>query len=110
MPISRTQAEDLARKYTEAWCSHDPDQVASFCAQDGRIVINDGEPSVGRAQVSAMAKGFYDEFPDLVVHMDGIRTSGTYCVILWTLEGTNLRARRPWKLGEAKRLGVLETE
>ena len=89
MPISQSDAEEFGRNYTQAWCSHDPDAVASFYAPDGQIVINDGEPSNGRAEVAAVARGFYEGFPDLVVHMDGIRTSGDYCIYLWTLEGTN---------------------
>lgn len=89
MPISQSEAEELGRKYSEAWCSHDPNQVAAFYASDGRIVINDGDPSSGRAEIADMAKGFFDGFPDLVVRMDSIRTSGTYCVFMWTLEGTN---------------------
>ncbi len=88
MPISQGEAEELGRKYTESWCSHDPNAVASFNATDGRIVINDGEPSNGRSAVAEMAQGFFNGFPDLVVRMDSIRTSGTYCVFLWTLEGT----------------------
>ncbi len=82
-------ARDMAEKYTAAWCSHDPNAVASFYAEDGRIVINGGEPSVGREEIAAMAKAFYDEFPDLVVRMDDIRTSGTHAVYRWTLEGTH---------------------
>ena len=89
MPISQSLAEELGRKYAEAWCSHDPDAVASFFAADGRITVNGGEPSNGRAEVAEMATGFFDSFPDLVVRMDNIRTSGTHCVFLWTLEGTN---------------------
>ncbi len=89
MPISQTEAEELGRKCTEAWCSHDPNAVASFYATDGRIVINDGEPSNGRSEVAEMARGFFNGFPDLVLRMDSIRTSGTHCVFLWTLEGTN---------------------
>jgi len=89
MPISQGEAEEIGRKYTEAWCSHDPNSVASFYADDGRIVINEGEPSEGRSAVAEMARGFFNGFPDLVVRMDGIRTSGMYCVYLWTLEGTN---------------------
>jgi uncharacterized protein (TIGR02246 family) len=89
MPISQTEAEGIGRNYTEAWCSHDPNSVASFYAADGRIVINDGDPSEGRAAVAEMARGFFNGFPDLALRMDGIRTSGTYCVYLWTLEGTN---------------------
>ena len=89
MPISRSEAEDLGRRYTEAWCSHDPAAVASFYAPDGKITINDGELSIGRSQIAEMAQGFYSGFPDLIVRMDSIRTSGTYCVYQWTLEGTN---------------------
>ena len=89
MPISQSGAEELGRRYAEAWCSHDPNAVASFYAADGQIVINDGEPSNGRPEIAEMALGFYSGFPDLVVHMDSIRTSGAYCVFLWTLEGTN---------------------
>ncbi len=89
MQLSRSDAEELGRKYTDAWCSHDPNAVASFYAPDGQIVINDGEPYSDRSAVAELAQGFYDGFPDLVIRMDGIRTSGTYCVYLWTLEGTN---------------------
>ena len=89
MPISQSQAEELGRKYTAAWCSHDPDAVASFYATEGRIVINDGEPCNGRTAVAEMARGFCNSFPDLVVRMDRVRTSGTYCVYLWSLRGTN---------------------
>jgi uncharacterized protein (TIGR02246 family) len=83
------QAREMAENYTKAWCSHNPDTVASFYAEDGRIVINGGEPSNGRAEIAATAQAFYDDFPDLVVRMDSIRTSGTHAVYLWTLERTN---------------------
>jgi len=63
--ISQSQAEDSAQAYTKAWCSHEPEAVASFFAEDGRITINDGEPSSGRAEIAAMARGFMDNFPDL---------------------------------------------
>ncbi len=89
MPVSHEEAEQRAVEYTQAWCSGDPDAVAAFYAPDGRITINGGEPSNGRAEVAAMARGFFDEFPDLFVRMDEFRTSGTHAVYLWTLEGTN---------------------
>ena len=79
MRITPEKALEMAENYTNAWCSHDPNAVASFFAEDGRIVINDGEPSQGREEIAAMAQSFYDDFPDLVVRMDDIRT----------LEGTN---------------------
>ena len=64
MPVS--QAEERAQAYTEAWCSHVPEAVASFYAEDGRITINSGEPSNGREQVTEMARGFIGAFPDII--------------------------------------------
>ena len=89
MSMSSEQAREMAESYTKAWCSHDPNAVASFYAEDGKIVINEGEPSNGRAEVVQMAQAFYDEFPDLIVKLDDVRTSGTYTIFLWTLEGTH---------------------
>ncbi len=89
MPVSQVEAEKRARAYTEAWNSHVPNAVASFYAEDGRIVMNDGEPSSGREQVAAMAGGFFEAFPDITIHMDDIRSSGTHAVYRWTLEGHN---------------------
>ena len=89
MPVSQAEAEERARAYTEAWCSHVPEAVTSFYAEDGRITINGGEPSNGREQVTEMARGFIGAFPDIIVHMDDIRSSGTHAVYRWTLEGHN---------------------
>ena len=89
MSMTPEQAREMAEKYTQAWCSHDPNAVASFYAEDGCIVINGGEPSNGRTEIAATTQAFYKDFPDLVVRMDDIRTSGTHAVYLWTLEGTN---------------------
>lgn len=89
MPVSQAEAEERARAYTEAWCSHVPEAVASFYAEDGRITINGGEPSNGREEVTEMARGFKGAFPDIIVHMDDIRSSGTHAVYRWTLEGHN---------------------
>ena len=36
-----------------------------------------------------MARGFMEAFPDIVVHMDDFRSSGTHAVYFWTLEGRN---------------------
>ena len=89
MTVTPEQAHEMAEKYTQAWCSHVPEAVASHYAEDGEIVINGGESSAGRAAVAEMARGFFDEFPDFVVKMDDVRTSGTHTIFLWTLEGTN---------------------
>ena len=89
MKMTQHAAEKFAADYTMAWCSHDAAAVASFYAEDGHIVINGGEPSEGREQIAAMAQSFYDQFPDLVLRMDDVRSSGTHAVYRWTLEGTN---------------------
>ena len=84
MPISQSAAEERAIAYTSAWNSPVSDAVASFFAEDGRIVINDGEPSIGREQVALMAGGFIEAFPDITVHMDDVRWSGTHAIYRWT--------------------------
>lgn len=81
--------QGLARRYTAAWCSHDPDSVASFFAADGSLAVNGQEPAVSRAAIAAIARGFYEAFPDTVVSMDLARLAGDRVVYLWTYEGTN---------------------
>jgi uncharacterized protein (TIGR02246 family) len=90
---------EMAARYAEAWSSHDPEAVASFYAEDGKIVINRGDPIVGRAAVAEMAQGFYDEFPDIVVHLDELRHSDRDAVFLWTLEGTHSGTGNRVKVG-----------
>ena len=89
MPLSPAAVESMAERYAEAWSSLSPEAVASFYEEDGRITINDGETTVGRAAIADVVKSFYDEFPDLVVQLDKVRTAGNHAVFLWTLEGTN---------------------
>lgn len=89
----------LGRRYADAWTSHDPAAVAGFFAMDGAISINGGAPSVGRAAIAAMAKGFYDDFPDLVVRMDDFRRAGANALFAWTLEGHHSRTRNHVRVG-----------
>jgi uncharacterized protein (TIGR02246 family) len=79
----------FATRYTAAWCSQDPAQVASFFAADGSLTINAAPPSVGRAAITADARGFMSAFPDLVIHMDSIESHGPDFIYRWTLTGTN---------------------
>ena len=78
MKMTPEAAQKMAENYTSAWCSHKPNAVASFYAENGKIVINEGEPSTGRTEIAELAQAFYDDFPDLVVRMDSIRSSGTH--------------------------------
>ena len=58
MAISKENAKSTALNYTKAWCSHDPNAVASFYSENGRIIINGGEPSSARAEIAEMAQLF----------------------------------------------------
>lgn len=88
-PMDAAQLENFAAKYTAAWCSQNPASVAEFFAEDGSLKINDGEPSVGRAAITAAAQSFMNSLPDMVVAMDSVALDGTNAVYRWTLTGTN---------------------
>lgn len=81
--------QDLVRRYTAAWCSHDPLLVASFFAEDGSLAVNGQEPAVGRSAIADIARGFYEAFPDTVVVLDLARLAGDRAVYMWTYGGTN---------------------
>lgn len=79
----------FARRYTAAWCSGDPEQVAEHYAPDGSLTINGGPPSVGREAIAAAARGFMVGFPDLRVELDELKAGGDSLEYHWTLTGTN---------------------
>ncbi len=83
------QLLELARQYTEAWCSQDPARVAENYAPDGSLTINDGPPSVGRAAITEAARSFMVAFPDMQVLMDDLVGLGGTAEYRWTLVGTN---------------------
>jgi len=86
---SPIQLRDFASRYTEAWCSHDAALVASFFSPNGSLVINGGEPAVGRSAITEAAQGFMTDFPDLKVSMDDLLEHGEKVIYKWTLEGIN---------------------
>jgi len=79
----------FAEQYTDAWCSQDPEMVASFFAPGGSLTINGGPASVGRAAIAAVAGEFMTAFPDLRVVMDGLVSAGDRVEYRWTLRGRN---------------------
>jgi steroid delta-isomerase-like uncharacterized protein len=81
--------EELGRRYTDAWNTHDPAQVAAFHAPTSSLKVNDGEPAVGHEAIAAEAQGFLTAFPDLELFMDGIEGEGDRAVYRWTFTGTN---------------------
>lgn len=95
MSYTQDELDDLARRYTAAWNSKSPENVAAFHASSSSIVINRGEPSVGHAGLTAMAAGFHADVPDLQLTCDGIRGSGSHVVYLWTFTGHHAETGNP---------------
>ncbi len=101
--------EELAVRYTAAWCSQDPAQVASFFTSNGSLRINDGPAAAGRDAIAAVAAGFMTAFPDLVVQFDSLAPGPIYH---WTLTGTHAASGRQvrisgfeqWTLGADGRI------
>ena len=81
----RSRIHDLARRYTAAWCSHDPAKVASQYVPGGTIAINGGEPT----DVTEVARSFIAAFPDIQVLMDDLVIDDERVEYHWTFTGTN---------------------
>ncbi len=88
-PMDATKLKGFATRYTAAWCSQNPASVAAFFGEHGSLTINGGTPSVGRAAITAAAKGFMTAFPDMIVTMDDVTWSKDKATYRWTLTGTN---------------------
>jgi uncharacterized protein (TIGR02246 family) len=80
---------EFATRYAQAWCSHNPERVAEFFAENGSLSVNDGPPAVGRAAIAEIAGGFMRDFPDMVVTFDKLEPRGNATAFHWTLTGTN---------------------
>jgi nuclear transport factor 2 (NTF2) superfamily protein len=78
--------DELARSYTEAWCSRDAARVAPPHTRGGEIAIHGGEP----APIEEVAAGFIAAFPDIEVLMDElIRRDDDVIEFRWTFTGTS---------------------
>jgi hypothetical protein len=99
------QLREFAHRYTEAWCSQDPERVAAHYAPLGSLTINDGAPSVGRAAIAEVARSFMVAFPDPQVLMDDLRFDSGRAEYHWTLVGTNTG---PGGTGRRVRISGLE--
>ena len=103
MTHDQKQIEQLARSYTEAWCSRDPARVADHYAPGGVIAINGGEP----AGIAEVAHSFVAAFPDIEVSMDDLVLREDTVEYHWTFTGTSAdtgkRVRivgfEEWKIG-----------
>ncbi len=87
--MSDAEIQSFAARYTKAWCSQEPKQVASFFSSSGSLKVNDGAPAVGTAAIADVARGFMTAFPDLLIEFDRIERRGQRVLYFWTLTGTN---------------------
>jgi len=76
---------EFARRYTDAWCSHDPTRVAEHFVPGGTIAINGGDP----AEVTEVARSFIDAFPDIELFMDDVVFNDETVEYHRTFTGTN---------------------
>jgi nuclear transport factor 2 (NTF2) superfamily protein len=87
----RERIEELARGYTEAWCSHDPARVAAHYRQGGTISVNGADP----AGIAEVAGAFITAFPDIEVFMDDLVIRDDRVVeYRWTFTGTSAETGR----------------
>ncbi|MEY2438799.1 MAG: hypothetical protein QOI34_184 [Verrucomicrobiota bacterium] len=83
------ELEKFANRYSKAWCSQNPGNVAAFFAKNGSLSVNNGPPAVGRAAIAREAQAFMTTFPDMVVTMDEISREPDGMKFRWTLTGTS---------------------
>jgi len=88
--VTSDSVAKFAWRYAGAWCSHNPESVAAFFAENGSLSVNDGPPAVGRAAIAEIARGFMRDFPDLTVTMDSLTIASNGAMFHWTLAGTNI--------------------
>jgi predicted ester cyclase len=87
--MSDEELTKFAKRYAEAWCSHNPETVAAFHAKKGSLRVNDGPPAVGRTAIAREAQSFMTTFPDMVVTFDKLEPRPNATAFHWTLTGTN---------------------
>lgn len=79
-----TKLEKFAQRYATAWCSHNPDNVAAFFAENALLTVNGGVPT----PPLEVARGFMRDFPDMTVTVDKLETRADRTAFHWTLTGT----------------------
>jgi predicted ester cyclase len=87
--VDTSKMSEFGKRYADAWCSQDPDNVALFFSETGSLSVNDGAPAVGRAAIAEVAQGFMSAFPDMKVTMDDLVSRSEETEFHWTLTGTN---------------------
>ena len=85
--MTSDELNDFAARYAKAWCSHNPESVAAFFAENGSLKVNNNAPAVGRAAIAAIAGGFMRDFPDMIVTFDKLESCADRIAFHWTLTG-----------------------
>lgn len=83
--MTSDELTEFAKRYAKAWCSHNPERVAAFFAENASLTVNGGPP----APALEIARGFMRDFPDMVVTFDKLEPRGDATAFHWTLTGTN---------------------
>jgi uncharacterized protein (TIGR02246 family) len=78
----------FADRYTAAWNSRVPLNVAGFFETDGTLFVN-GAPATGRAAIEGVARDFMTAFPDMELVMDDLEFGTETVMYHWTFIGTN---------------------
>lgn|SRR5262249_5852916 len=89
MQLDLATLRDFAARYTAAWCSRDPANVAVFYSPDGSLTVNNGTTAIGRKAISDVAQSFMSAFPDIQVLMNDVLLKNDRVEYYWTLIGTN---------------------
>ncbi len=89
MESSQEKLTKFGSDYTAAWNSQNPASVATFFAENGTLIVNKGEPIVGRIKITEFVKGFMTAFPDMQLSMDSLVTLSTGTDYHWRFVGTN---------------------
>ena len=87
--VDNSEILDFATQYAAAWSSQDAALLASHFSENGALQINDGEPSVGREAIAAVAQSFMTDLPDMIVRLDSLRVVDEIPQFHWTLIATN---------------------
>lgn len=88
-PLNELSRFEFATAYAEAWSSQDPEELAEFYAEDGELIVNDGEPAIGREGIEAKAESFMKDFPDMEVKLVKLVEQGDKVRFHWHWTGTN---------------------
>ena len=86
--VNAAQVREFANRYTAAWNSREPANVAAFFAENGLLSVN-GSLAAGREEITEVARGFMEAFPDLRLLMDELEIGPDGVTYHWTFIGTN---------------------